>query len=113
MWKMNIEYFAHSENDFGKKHNLLDHLKKNARIAESFTNNKEFANFFQFAGLIHDFGKYQPDFQQYLVEGGKRGSVPHSAWGAGYGIPYPQPLSVSGEGQKKYFLSSPNSIFTL
>jgi len=78
------EYFAHSENDAGKKHSLFDHLNETAGIAESFTKNKEFAKLFKFAGLLHDFGKYQPEFQQYLVNGGKRGSVPHAAWGAGY-----------------------------
>ena len=35
-------------------------------------------------GLLHDFGKYQPAFQNYLINGGRRGSVPHASWGAGY-----------------------------
>ena len=81
---MDIEYFAHSENNADKKHSLVSHLNETARIAESFTHNKAFMKLFRFAGLLHDFGKYQPDFQRYLAEGGKRGSVPHAAWGAGY-----------------------------
>ncbi len=39
---------------------------------------------FNVTGLLHDLGKYQPAFQSYLDNGGKRGSVPHSSWGAGY-----------------------------
>jgi CRISPR-associated endonuclease/helicase Cas3 len=81
---MNEKYFAHSENDIGKKHNLANHLYETARIAESFVKNDEYQRIFRYAGLLHDLGKYQPDFQQYLLEGGKRGSVPHAAWGAGY-----------------------------
>ncbi len=78
------EYFAHSENEAGKKHYLFEHLNETARIAESFVCNEEYSKLFQFAGLLHDFGKYQPDFQRYLLEGGRRGSVPHASWGAGY-----------------------------
>jgi CRISPR-associated endonuclease/helicase Cas3 len=34
--------------------------------------------------LLHDLGKYQSAFQDYLINGGRRGSVPHASWGAGY-----------------------------
>jgi CRISPR-associated endonuclease/helicase Cas3 len=33
-------------------------------------------------GILHDIGKYQPEFQNYLLYGGKRGSVPHASIGA-------------------------------
>ena len=33
---------------------------------------------------MHDLGKYQLEFQNYLDNGGKRGSVPHASWGSGY-----------------------------
>ncbi|MEO5357293.1 MAG: CRISPR-associated helicase Cas3', partial [Nitrospirae bacterium YQR-1] len=39
---------------------------------------------FKITGLLHDLGKYQPEFQNYLSNGGKRGSVAHASWGAGY-----------------------------
>lgn len=81
---MSEKYFAHSENDIGEKHSLCCHLNETARIAESFVNSDEYRKIFRFAGLLHDLGKYQSDFQQYLLEGGKRGSVPHASWGAGY-----------------------------
>jgi CRISPR-associated endonuclease/helicase Cas3 len=78
------EYFAHSENESGEKHILKKHLCKTADIASSFSDNNEYKKVFRLAGLLHDFGKYQPEFQRYLVEGGKRGSVPHAALGAGF-----------------------------
>jgi CRISPR-associated endonuclease/helicase Cas3 len=61
---------------------LSEHLKQTAEIAESFSINEEEAQYFRIAGLIHDFGKYQQEFQDYLKYGGKRGSVPHAVWGA-------------------------------
>lgn len=45
---------------------------------------------FKTTGLFHDFGKYQPAFQKYLREGGRRGSVPHSSWGAALSKKYSQ-----------------------
>ncbi|MBN2143769.1 MAG: CRISPR-associated helicase Cas3' [Candidatus Aureabacteria bacterium] len=79
-----MEYYAHSENDQGKRHLLSDHLNKTAKLAESFCLNKDWSKFFYWAGMFHDLGKYQTDFQTYLVNSGERGSVPHASWGAGY-----------------------------
>ncbi|MBI5056125.1 MAG: CRISPR-associated helicase Cas3' [Nitrospirae bacterium] len=78
------EYYAHSENSRKEKHSLLKHLRQTAKFAESFARKVDYKEIFKIAGLLHDFGKYQPDFQNYLENGGKRGSVPHAAWGAGY-----------------------------
>ncbi len=77
-------FFAHSENKKGKKHLLSEHLYDTACYAESFSDNSLFAKLFRTSGLLHDLGKYQIDFQHYLERGGKKGSVPHAAWGAGY-----------------------------
>lgn len=79
-----MNYFAHSENKLGLKHLLSDHLRKTAEIASAFGNNDVIKKIFKIAGLLHDLGKYQPEFQRYLAEGGRRGSVPHAVWGAGY-----------------------------
>ena len=77
-------YYAHSENNLGKRHLLGEHLNKTALIASSFGINEAICDWFKITGLLHDFGKYQPAFQTYLTEGGRRGSVPHAVWGAGY-----------------------------
>lgn len=79
-----MEYFAHSENDQGKRHPLAKHLHETACLAESFAAREEYSPLFKLAGLLHDLGKYQPEFQNYLEHGGRRGSVPHAKWGAGY-----------------------------
>ncbi len=78
------KYFAHSENDKKEKHPLAKHLHETARLAESFAGQDEYKSLFKLSGLLHDLGKYQPEFQHYLENGGRRGSVPHAKWGAGY-----------------------------
>lgn len=78
------EYFAHSENSRKEKHSLSKHLHQAAKFAESFACQENFKPIFKVAGLLHDLGKYQPEFQNYLANGGRRGSVPHASWGAGY-----------------------------
>lgn len=98
----NDEYFAHSENDVGEKHYLKDHLFETAKISESFSLNETNKKFLKIAGLLHDFGKYQIDFQLYLENGGKRGCVPHSAWGAGYARKLKQlEISIAIDGHHK------------
>lgn len=77
-------YFAHSENDKKEKHLLARHLHHTAQLAETFASCDEYRPLFRLIGLLHDLGKYQPEFQQYLEHGGQRGSVPHAKWGAGY-----------------------------
>lgn len=78
------EYYAHSENDKKDKHPLSRHLHETARLAESFAGRVEYKSLFRLSGLLHDLGKYQVAFQDYLENGGRRGSVPHAVWGAGY-----------------------------
>lgn len=79
-----MEYWAHSENQQKQRHSLFGHLLETARYAASFACSGEFEPLFYVTGLLHDMGKYQPDFQRYIETGGKRGSVPHASWGAGY-----------------------------
>jgi CRISPR-associated endonuclease/helicase Cas3 len=79
-----MTFYAHTkENEPESKWQLLSkHLKQTAEIAESFATDEEEGQYFRMAGLMHDFGKYQQEFQEYLKNGGKRGSVPHASWGA-------------------------------
>lgn len=79
-----MKYYAHTvdgrpENEW---HTLAEHLKGTGGIASFFTNNETYSNLFRIAGYLHDLGKYQPAFQKYLKEGGRRGSVPHAKFGA-------------------------------
>lgn len=77
-------FIAHSENDNKVEHLLSKHLRETARLAESYACFDEYKRLFSLAGLLHDLGKYQQQFQHYLRNGGRRGSVPHAAWGASY-----------------------------
>lgn len=79
-----MDYFAHSENSRNNKHLLAKHLSDTARLAESFACCNDYKQSLQLVGLLHDLGKYQLEFQDYLEHGGRRGSVPHAKWGAGY-----------------------------
>jgi len=81
---MMVGYFAHSENDQKEKHRLAKHLKETAQLAELFACHENYKPIFKLSGLLHDLGKYQSAFQKYLENGGRRGSVPHASWGAGY-----------------------------
>lgn len=76
------EYLAHSKNEDGLEHRLSAHLIAVADLMVGFTENSEYQKVFKVTGLLHDLGKYQPAFQTYLREGGRRGSVPHASWGA-------------------------------
>lgn len=78
------KYYAHSENSRKEKHGLSKHLHQTSKFAESFACQEDYKFIFKITGLLHDLGKYQTAFQDYLANGGERGSVPHAAWGAGY-----------------------------
>jgi CRISPR-associated endonuclease/helicase Cas3 len=79
-----MTYYAHSENNLKESHSLPKHLQETATLAKSFACNESYNAIFYLTGLLHDIGKYQMPFQNYLKNGGVRGSVPHASWGSGY-----------------------------
>jgi len=96
------EFFAHSVNDHNEKHPLEKHLNHTAHLSESFACQDHFRPIFNVAGFLHDFGKYQPEFQNYLENGGRRGSVPHASWGAGYARKFKiDDISIAIDGHHK------------
>jgi len=79
-----MEYLAHTKNEQGVPHLLKDHLIGTAELMKNFCFIQELKEIFYLTGLLHDFGKYQTAFQNYLINGGIRGSVPHARWGTYY-----------------------------
>ena len=76
------QFLAHSENDEGEYHSLREHLRAVQDLTLSYAVKEDQKPFLALAALLHDLGKYLPAFQEYLRDGGKRGSVPHARWGA-------------------------------
>lgn len=77
-----MDWYAHTGDDPGKRdwQRLKDHLVAVARLAAQFGRPLGLERMAYVAGLLHDLGKYDPDFQRRLE--GVDISVEHSAAGA-------------------------------
>lgn len=66
--------FAHSRNPQGERHELLEHLRGVASLAERFAGPLRAPEVARWLGLWHDLGKISPAFQTYLLasEAGRR-----------------------------------------
>lgn len=76
--------YAHTRNDQGKRQDLVDHLQTVAALASQFAAPFGASELAHYLGLWHDLGKFNPDFQNYLLqaEAGKRSRGPdHKAAG--------------------------------
>jgi CRISPR-associated endonuclease/helicase Cas3 len=78
-------FIAHTENAAGIAHCLSDHLRGVGDLARKFASeaNPQMAGAAEWAGLLHDLGKYRDEFQQYLRserEGGV--DTHHAVYGA-------------------------------
>ncbi len=58
---------AHTKNKNGVRQLLTDHTYAVAALAEQFADLFGAGEFARFAGLLHDIGKYNPQFQRYLL----------------------------------------------
>ena len=86
------EIYAHSANKDNKWHNLIEHLKDTAQLAEGFAeriNGKELG---YWAGLWHDAGKFHSDYQDYLAHPEGKQKVDHSSAGAVLSAPKLGPI---------------------
>ncbi len=84
-------FYAHTPVGGGNWHNLVTHLKQTSTIAESSAKKFGAGELARLAGLWHDLGKFNPEFQRYLRDCEKaerdgsnapvRGT-PHAIYGA-------------------------------
>ena len=74
--------YAHSANDQGRWHDLASHLKATAETARTFARKFGAGDLAEWAGLWHDLGKYNPEFQKYLANPIKGHGPTHSDKGA-------------------------------
>ncbi len=59
---------AHTKNHAGVRQLLSEHTYSVAALAEQFAEPFEGGEFARLAGLLHDIGKYNPQFQRYLLD---------------------------------------------
>ncbi|GEA17598.1 MAG: CRISPR-associated endonuclease/helicase Cas3 [Moorella sp. (in: firmicutes)] len=77
-------YYAHTPNAQEEWHDLASHLEKVAWWAEAFAQPFGGEAYAAWVGLIHDLGKFNPSFQEYLqaqYRKEKYPRVPHAMWG--------------------------------
>ncbi len=77
--------YAHSKNDEGRRHDLVEHLRQVAERASLSASAFGAGEIARYLGLWHDLGKFHPVFQRYLIdcEAQHRGHGPdHKAAGA-------------------------------
>ena len=67
------EFYAHSANGDGRWHSLEEHLRAVAELAKEFSRPFGGEEFAYYAGLWHDLGKFDPEFQRYLAGERSRG----------------------------------------
>ena len=72
-------FYAH-RGDAERLHLLSEHLEKTGRLAAEFLSGSGYSDLAQASGLLHDLGKYTPEFQARLQGAERR--VDHSTAGA-------------------------------
>lgn len=86
---MRLKYFAHkreTSNGCVIRQTVEEHCRNTARYSRNSLAKIDLGKTAYLAGLIHDFGKYTENFQNYLEDGdsSKRGSVNHTFAGCRY-----------------------------
>ena len=67
------DFHAHSANEDGHRHGLVEHLRAVAEMARGFCEPFGGEEAAYYAGLWHDIGKFDPEFQRYLSGERNRG----------------------------------------
>ena len=75
------KYIAHSQtlaNGEIQEQTVAEHCRNTAKFAEKCLESANLSQAGYLAGLLHDAGKCKEEFQVYIKDGGKRGSVNHT-----------------------------------
>ena len=75
----NQDTYVARKSNCGKAQSLCRHLINVADISVSFSH---YPNISRLIAYLHDLGKFSEAFQNYIINGGERGSVIHSWQGA-------------------------------
>lgn len=67
-----MEFFAHINRNTNEKQTLLSHSRGVAEFAKEFACGFGNEDWIECAALFHDLGKENPEWQKYLLSGGKR-----------------------------------------
>lgn len=73
---------AHSENESGQTHGLVEHLTEVSRLARRFACKFGGHQLAGYLGLWHDLGKFHPQWQQYVRAEHRGGGLDHKWAGA-------------------------------
>jgi len=102
-----MKYYAHSKNERGERQELVEHLRQVAEMARRFASEFGAGEVAYWIGLWHDLGKFDPDFQRYLLAseaGHSHSKVPHAIWGAALIYHLVWGLKQDPEGWKEFSL---------
>lgn len=75
------KYIAHSQtlaNEEIQEQTVAEHCRSTAKFAEKCLETAGLSQAAYLAGLLHDAGKCKEEFQLYIKDGGRRGSVNHT-----------------------------------
>jgi CRISPR-associated endonuclease/helicase Cas3 len=98
-------YIAHTRNQQGKYHDLIEHLRSVAALAAEYAEalGPGASDLARYVGLWHDIGKFNPQFQEYLLRSeadpSLRGTGPdHKAAGAEIALRHLQAMALLVQG---------------
>ena len=79
-------YYAHSRGDPPEYQPLDEHLLNTAKLAKKFADKFGVGQLGYSTGILHDIGKYSPEFQSYITELKSHRGPDHSSAGAIYSL---------------------------
>lgn len=76
-----MNYIAHSQNSEGQVQTIKEHASGVGELMRQFALTEDFADLYEYCGMIHDMGKYNEAFQSYIL-GNTSDRIKHAIYGA-------------------------------